>query len=96
MAAQLGAPLPSTADGCSDLTPHIGVTSTPVYDPATGTLYVVGSCHGPVASPHVYLDALDAATGRTYWQVPIKGAPVNDPTRPFDPLSNGSGRACCC
>ena len=86
----LGAPLPSTAQGgCTDLTPDIGVTSTPVYDPGTGTLYVVAVVNdGPsTASPHVYLDALDAATGSLRWQAPIQGAPVNDPTRPFDPLS---------
>ena len=86
----LGAPLPSTAqDSCSDLTPDIGVTSTPVYDPGTGNLYVVAVVNdGPsIASPHVYLEALDAATGSVQWRAPIQGAPVNDPTRPFDPLS---------
>ena len=86
----LGLALPSSAQGgCTDLTPQIGVTSTPVYDSASGTLYVVAVVNdGPTTGrPHVYMDALDAATGAVRWQAPIQGAPVNDPTRPFDPLS---------
>jgi hypothetical protein len=86
----LGQPLPSTAqDNCTDLTPDIGVTSTPVYDPASGNLYVTAVVNdGPATGqPHVYMYALNPQTGDVQWKVPIQGAPVNDPTRPFNPLS---------
>jgi hypothetical protein len=86
----LGPPLPSTAqDGCTDLTPDIGVTSTPVYDPASGNLFVVAVVDdGPATGqPHVYMYALSPQTGDVQWKVPIQGAPVNDPARPFNPLA---------
>jgi outer membrane protein assembly factor BamB len=85
----LGPALPASAQDCSDLAPSIGVTSTPVYDPSTGTVYLVAVVNdGPAGSqPHIYLYALNAQTGAVSWKVPIQGAPVNDPTRQFDPLS---------
>src|ERR1019366_1560263 len=86
----LGQPRPSTPqDNCPDLTPDIGVTSTPVYDPASGNLYVTAVVNdGPATGqPHVYMYALNPQTGDVQWKVPIQGAPVNDPTRPFNPLS---------
>lgn len=85
----LGAPEPATAQGCNVITPNIGITSTPVYDPTTGTVYLVAlENDGPsISQPDIYLYALDAQTGAVQWRVPIQGAPTNDPTRPFDPLS---------
>ena len=85
----LGHAWPSTVAGCEDLTPDIGVTSTPVYDPSTGTVYVVGVLNNAANAyaPSVDLFAVNAASGTVDWQVPIQGAPVNDPTRPFDPLT---------
>jgi hypothetical protein len=85
----LGPAWPSTVNGCADLTPDIGVTSTPVYDPSSGEVYVSAVVNdGPsLYQPHVYLVAINVQTGQKDWQTPMQGAPVNDPTRPFDPLT---------
>jgi predicted lipoprotein with Yx(FWY)xxD motif len=85
----LGRPWPSTVPGCEDLTPDIGVTSTPVYDPSTGIVYLAGVVNNAANAyaPSVDLFAVNAASGAVAWKAPIQGAPVNDPTRPFDPLT---------
>ena len=89
---QLGMAWPAAAEGCKDLTPDVGVTGTPVYDPATGTVYLVSQevPQGNSAyTPAFYMHALDAQTGaeRQGWPVPIQGAPANDPGRPFNPFT---------
>jgi hypothetical protein len=73
--------------GCADLTPDLGVTSTPVVNPATGIAYLVDQSYisgdsGPVAW---YMNAINTATGEEVPHFPVKitGPPVNDPTRPF-------------
>jgi predicted lipoprotein with Yx(FWY)xxD motif len=85
----LGQPWPSTVAGCEDLTPNIGITSTPVYDPSTGDVYVVAELNNAANAyaPSVDMFAVDAASGTVDWKVPVQGAPVNDPTRPFDSLT---------
>lgn len=85
----LGPAWPSSVVGCGDLTPSIGNTSTPVYDPSTGTLYLTAVVNdGPSSSaPHIYLFAITAQTGAVAWKVPIQGTPTNDPDRPFNPLT---------
>jgi hypothetical protein len=85
----LGPPLPASAQNCTNLTPNNGITGTPVYDPSTGTVYLVATENdGPsVSQPDIYMYAIDAKTGEVKWRVPIHGAPVNDPTRPFNPLT---------
>ncbi|WP_052438994.1 choice-of-anchor D domain-containing protein [Streptacidiphilus jiangxiensis] len=83
----LGTPWPASAIGCGDLVPNFGVTSTPVYDPATNAVYVSDKVDSPdSAHPAYFLHALNPATGaeRSGWPVRIQGAPGNDPTRPFD------------
>jgi len=85
----LGPFWPSSVTNCTDLTPDIGITSTPVYDPSTGTLYVTAVVNdGPTQyQPDIYLYAINEQTGAVQWKVPIQGSPVNDPTRPFNPLT---------
>ena len=84
----LGTPWPASAIGCGDLVPNFGVTSTPVYDPATKTVYLTAKINDGVDAQHPnwYVHALDAATGaeRSGWPVKVQGAPVNDPGRPFN------------
>src|SRR5215471_490282 len=60
----LGNPVPSSdiSEEYTDLTPEIGITSTPVIDPAIGTLYVVAKSKDS-AGYHQQLHALDIATG---------------------------------
>ncbi|MGH7924892.1 MAG: choice-of-anchor D domain-containing protein, partial [Candidatus Binatus sp.] len=56
--------VPSTdIGGCIDLTPIIGITATPVIDPATGTLYVVSKVKLGPGNYQQQLHALDITTG---------------------------------
>ena len=53
-------------DGCTDLTPEIGITGTPVIDQATGTLYIVAKTketNGAIVTYEHRLHALDITTG---------------------------------
>jgi hypothetical protein len=90
---QLGAPWPMTAaSGCSLDMPNVGVLSAPVYDPGTGTVYLVSEVvpqGNSIKDPEFLMQAINARTGaeRPGWPVPIKGAPSNDPSRAFDPFS---------
>jgi hypothetical protein len=84
---QLGTAWPTGTVNCADVGPTAGVTSTGVYDPASGTVYLVGEVIPPGGSannPEFDLFGLDASTGQVTLTVPIEGAPVNAPTRPFN------------
>ena len=67
----LGTPIPSLEaypSQCVNIPGAIGITGTPVIDPATGTLYVVSATKS--AGYHQNLHALDVATG-----LPRAGSP---------------------
>ncbi|MDQ1726084.1 MAG: hypothetical protein QOK14_129, partial [Frankiaceae bacterium] len=87
----VGAPWPASALSCGDLAPNIGITSTPVYDPATGALFFTSKVNdGPdVNNPHWYMHSINPATGveRTGWPVTIQGKPSNDPTNGFNAMT---------
>src|ERR1035437_2549604 len=58
----LGTPVALSSLPCGNINP-LGITSTPVYDSATGSLFLVAE----VAGPHHTLFALDATTGVVRW-----------------------------
>ncbi|MDX6717527.1 MAG: hypothetical protein QOH30_4085, partial [Baekduia sp.] len=73
---------------CSDLLPDIGVTSTPVIDPATNTMYLTHKTYasGSSGAALYWLDALDVTTGvdRPGFPVQLQGAADNLPGVTFD------------
>jgi hypothetical protein len=86
---QLGSPYASAAEDCAQtpvVLPYIGVTSAPVYDPSTGTLYVSGMLSGPpgddshlsTRTPTYDLFALNETTGAIKWTKQIAGSPTNN------------------
>jgi hypothetical protein len=84
---------PASTIGCSDLMPNLGVTSTPVFDPASGYVYLVTKVNnGPDAMhPHYYMQAVDPASGteKAGFPVTIGGHPSNDASATFDPAYQG-------
>ena len=61
----LGPPVPASDVQCCcpDISVRVGILSTPVIDPATGTLYVLSRNKNSDGSYHQWLNALDVTTG---------------------------------
>jgi hypothetical protein len=71
---------------CDDLTPNIGVTSTPVYDPNTGSVYVMAKVKETTAV-QFRLFGLNPSTGAITLRQQIAGSPTNDSHISFHPIS---------
>ncbi|HEU4702435.1 MAG TPA: choice-of-anchor D domain-containing protein [Conexibacter sp.] len=83
----LGTPWRAADIGCGDLTPNIGVTGTPVIDPATNTAYLTHKTYasgtsGPAAH---WMDAIDLSTGtqKPGFPVRLSGTAQNAPAQTF-------------
>ena len=84
-----GTPFTASTIGCSDLTPDIGSTSTPVVNPTTGIVYLTTRTEtgkGGLANAHWELQALSSTTGKeaTGFPVTIKGTPYDTPGVAFN------------
>ncbi|WP_054010872.1 choice-of-anchor D domain-containing protein [Arthrobacter sp. ERGS1:01] len=87
----LGPAWPASTVSCGDLTPNVGITSTPVFDPATNSVFMLAKTNDGANAqlPHWYMHSLDVVTGaeRAGFPVMIGGAPSNDPTHPFNAMT---------
>jgi iron transport multicopper oxidase len=83
----LGTPWNPADIGCGDLTPSIGVSSTPVIDPTTNTAYLTHKTYasGTSGPARWYMDAVDVASGveKPGFPVEMSGAAQNAPSRTF-------------
>jgi outer membrane protein assembly factor BamB len=66
----LATPEPSTAAPCGDIKPTIGITGTPVIDPAANRIYAVGAVSNS-GSVHHELFAVDLGSGQQVAGFPI-------------------------
>jgi len=72
---------------CTNLVPNIGITSAPVYDPSTGTVYVLALRQGTFLNYALY--GINIATGAITYQRQLLGSPVNDSSIKFNPKYEG-------
>ena len=72
----------SGALGCGDITPHVGITGTPVVDTSSNTAYFFSKASSGAYTFH----AVDAGTlaEKTGFPVTISGAAQNDASHTFD------------
>lgn len=82
-------PITKVWSQCTDLYPNIGVTSTPVYDPASGYVYFTAKVNDGVDlfNPNWYMHAVSPVDGteKAGFPVRIGGTPSNDPQNvPFN------------
>jgi len=89
--ANAGTPVPSNQLPCGDITPTLGITSTPVIDPATGDLYVVADQWSGSQAAHTLI-AYNAETGAELFSRnvdPTGSTPLNQLQRPGLALDDG-------
>ncbi|MFE9425129.1 choice-of-anchor D domain-containing protein [Kitasatospora sp. NPDC006697] len=88
-----GPTTPGNTWSCGDLAPYIGITSTPVYDPASGYVFLTSKEDGGQyhQAPTWKMHAIDPATGaeKPGFPVQIGGSPSNDPSVVFNPVEEG-------
>jgi len=77
-------PAADVGNGFKDIQPEIGVTGTPVIDPATSTLYVVSKSEDLTGTFFQRLHALDLASGNEKFSGPV------DITATFTGTGDGS------
>jgi len=85
--------VPNSDISSMDLVPEIGITSTPVIDPSTGTIYVLGKTTQASSTFYQRLHALDITTGAEKFggpmpisaSVPGTGTGSSGGTLAFDP-----------
>ncbi len=83
----LGTPVRLSTLPCGDIDP-LGITGTPAYDAATGSVFMVAE----EAGSHHVLYALDASTGAVRWSrnVDVSGdSPITHQQRPALAVANG-------
>jgi polyvinyl alcohol dehydrogenase (cytochrome) len=71
--ANAGAAVPASALPCGDISPTVGITSTPVIDTASGTLFALGDLWDG-SHAHHWLIAYQAATGKELWRETVDPA----------------------
>jgi hypothetical protein len=89
--------LTTTDVNCSNITPVIGVTSTPVIDPLTDTMFVLGRTKTGTSGNYTYtqtLYALNIATGAIVQSVPVQASVTSKSgTVAFNPLTENQRAA---
>ena len=70
-------PVPQSVVGSGDISIELGITTTPVIDPATNTIYIVSKVQRTSDTTcHQYLYALDLTTGTTKFNSPVEMTPT--------------------
>ena len=84
---------PASTIGCSDLTPNLGISGAPVYDSASGYVYLVTKVNdgADALHPHYYMHAVNPTSGaeKPSFPVAIGGHPSNDASATFDAAYQG-------